>query len=108
MNTLPEGFDHITRLHASRTALVFNDTRLTFDELRARVNSLARELQRRNIQVGDCVGVMFRNSPDFVVAYWSILNAGAVAVPLNDHYQQNEIAYFVDACNLKMILTGES
>ena len=108
MKTLPDLFAHITRTHASHNALVYNEQRFTFDDLRTRAYTLAQALQQRGIRVGDRVGLMFRNSPDYVSAYWAILNAGALAVPLNDHYQQNEILYFIDACELKLILTNEN
>lgn len=108
IKTLPNLFSHITHTSASHPALVSNDRALSYAELRARVNTLAAELQRRDIRVGDRVGVMFRNSAEFVIAYWAVLNVGALAVPLNDHYQHNEILYFIDACELKMILTDES
>lgn len=108
MNTLPDLFSHITTTYAARNALVFGERTLTYAELQARVFTVAAELTRREIHPGDRVGLMFRNSPEYVIAYWAILNAGALAVPLNDHYQQNEIAYFIDACELKLILTDES
>lgn len=108
MQTLPELFDRITQTYASRTAIVSSDGALTYADVRARVFALAAELARRGIRPGDRAGVLFRNSADFVIAYWAVLNAGAVAVPLNDHYQQKEILYFVDTCELKLILTGES
>ena len=108
MQTLPELFALQTSAHASHTAIVSGELTLTYAELRDRVYSLSAEMQARGIRVGDRVGVLFRNSPEFVIAYWAVLNAGALAVPLNDHYQQNEILYFIDACELKLILTNES
>lgn len=108
MNTLPALFEHITTAHAARPALVIGERTITYAELRERALTVAAALSQRSIRPGDRVGLMFRNSPTYVIAYWAILNAGALAVPLNDHYQQNEIAYFIDACELKLILTDES
>lgn len=108
MQTLPELFARQTATHAAHNAIVYGERVLTYDELRARVYTLAAEMQARGVRVGDRVGVLFRNSPEFVIAYWAVLNAGALAVPLNDHYQQNEILYFIDACELKLILTNAS
>lgn len=108
MQTLPELFARQTETHAARRAIVFGDRTLTYADLRERVYTLSAEMQARGIRVGDRVGVMFRNSPEFVIAYWAVLNTGALAVPLNDHYQQKEILYFIDACELKLILTNES
>lgn len=108
IQTLPELFSQQTQTHAARNAIVFGEHTLTYAGLRERVYTLAAEMQARGIRVGDRVGVLYRNSPDFVIAYWAVLNVGALAVPLNDHYQQKEILYFIDACELKLILTNES
>lgn len=108
MQTLPELFSNVTTAYASRLAIAWGELTLTYAEVRVRVYTLAAELQRRGVRVGDRVGIMFRNSPDFCIAYWAILNAGALAVPLNDHYQRNEILYFIDECDLSLILTDET
>lgn len=108
MKTLPELFAHTTQKYARNNAVVSGERALTYAELRGQVYTLAAELARRGIRVGDRVGVIFRNSPEFVIAYWAILNAGAIAVPLNDHYQQKELLFFIDACEIKLILTDES
>lgn len=108
MQTLPDLFAHLTDKYSAHTALVDGARSLTFAELRERVMTLAAELARRGIRPGDSVGIMFRNSSEFVIAYWAVLNAGGLAVPLNDHYQQNEILYFIDECELVLILTDES
>jgi long-chain acyl-CoA synthetase len=108
MRTLPELFLHNTAAFAARSALVAAERTFTYADLRARVLALAAELGRRGVRPGDRVGVMLRNSPEFVIAYWAIVSAGAVAVPLNDEYRHNEILYFIDACGLSLILTSES
>lgn len=108
IQTLPGLFLYITNLHGSRPAIVTQGHTLTYAELRAQVFRLAGKLTRRGIRPGDRVAILFRNSPEFVIAYWAALNAGALAVPLNEHYQQNELAYFIDACGLQLILTDGS
>lgn len=108
IQTLPELFAHLTHVHAGRPAVVTATRAVSYGELRAQVYRLAGELTRLGIRPGDRVGILFRNSPEFVIAYWAALNTGALAVPLNEHYQQNEVAYFIDACALQLILTDES
>jgi len=108
MRTLLDLFDRNTAAFADRPALVTPERTLTYADLRARVLALAAELTRRGVRPGGRVGVMLRNSPEFVIAYWAILETGAVAVPLNDQYRQNEILHFIDECGLSLILTNES
>lgn len=106
--TLPELFAEITATYAARPAIVTGEQTVTYAELGERVRAVAAELERRGVRRGDGVGILFRNSAEFVIAYWAALYAGALAVPLNAHYQRNEILYFIDECQLKIILTNES
>ena len=50
---------------------------------------------------------MLPNSSEFVIAYLASVAAGAVVVPLNDHYALNEVTYFVDECGISLLITSE-
>jgi long-chain acyl-CoA synthetase len=98
----------VAREHAARPALVSGERTLTYAELYMRVTSLAVELERNGIRPGDRVGLLLHNSPEFVIGFLAIVAAGALAVPLNDHYQQNELQYFIDECGVPLLITAES
>jgi acyl-CoA synthetase (AMP-forming)/AMP-acid ligase II len=51
---------------------------LTYGELEDRSARLAGLLREKGIEVGDRVGVMLPNVPDFPVAYYGVLRAGAI------------------------------
>jgi long-chain acyl-CoA synthetase len=59
-------------------------TSITYRELRDRAHRAGILLAQRGIKPGDRVLLISENSPDWVLAYFAILFAGAVAVPL-DH-----------------------
>ena len=106
--TIPEMLSAVAIVHAARPALVSGERTIPYTELLTRVNALAAELERQGIRPGDRVGLLLRNSPEFVIGFLAIVTAGALAVPLNDHYQQNELQYFIDECRVSVLITAES
>jgi long-chain acyl-CoA synthetase len=76
-------------------ALLFGDASITYaelDELTTRVAGLLRE---RGVQRGDRVGVMLPNVPEFAIAYYGALRAGAVVVPMNVLLKQREVSFYL-------------
>ncbi len=76
-----------------RTALVCEGTRLSYAELQAATNQVANGLVQAGIQKGDKVALSCQDVPSFVIAYYGILKAGAVVMPLNVLLKPREIAY---------------
>ncbi len=71
------------------------------DELSARMATLLRE---KGLQAGDRVGVMLPNVPQFPVAYYGVLRAGAVVVPMNVLLKRREIAFYLEDSGAKLLL----
>ncbi|MBA3865644.1 MAG: long-chain fatty acid--CoA ligase [Solirubrobacterales bacterium] len=71
------------------------------DELSAR---LATMLLERGLDPGDRVGVMLPNVLEFPVAYYAVLRAGGVVVPMNVLLKQREIAFYLGDSGAKMLL----
>ncbi len=64
--------------------LIFYDTAIDFARFLDETQRLAGFLQRRcNVRQGDRVLLLMQNSPQFVIAYYGILRANAVVVPVN-------------------------
>jgi fatty-acyl-CoA synthase len=72
------------RRHPNKPSLVFYDTSITFGEVFEEAQRIAGFLQQRcGVGKGDRVLLFMQNSPQFVIAYYGILRADAVVVPLN-------------------------
>src|SRR5579875_2792452 len=69
--------------HPDKAALVATDETLTWSGLDLRVDRMAAGLADRLPEVGARVGLLLPNGIDFAVAYFAILRAGLVAVPMN-------------------------
>ncbi|BBO81346.1 long-chain fatty acid--CoA ligase [Desulfosarcina ovata subsp. sediminis] len=66
-----------------KVAVIHEKARATYGQINEDANRLARFLLSRDIRIGDRVVIMLENSIEYIVAYYGILKAGAVAVPLS-------------------------
>ncbi len=81
--------------HGQSAALKLDDVVLSYadlDDASARVAGLLRD---RGVGPGDRVGIMIPNVPQFAVAYYGVLRAGGVVVPMNVLLKQREVAYYL-------------
>ncbi len=85
-------------------AVRLGETELSYAELDERSARLATLLAERGVQPGDRVGVMLPNVPEFPVAYYGVLRAGAVVVPMNVLLKRREIAFYLSDSGAKLLL----
>ena len=79
---------------AERTYLVYEDESLTFGEAHASVRHLAHSLvDHYGVGPGDRVAIAMRNYPEWVLAYWATLCAGAAVVGVNAWWTSAELEY---------------
>jgi long-chain acyl-CoA synthetase len=89
--------------HGDRTALRLDDAAITYaqlDEASARVAALLRD---RGVEPGDRVGVMLPNVPYFAVAYYGVLRAGGVVVPMNVLLKGREVKFYLEDPQAKVL-----
>jgi long-chain acyl-CoA synthetase len=84
----------LSALHGDDDFLVYEDERITFAEHFRMAAGLAGTLiERFGIEKGDRVAIAMRNLPEWVMAFWASIAAGAVVVPLNAWWTGPELAY---------------
>ena len=69
--------------YPNREAIVFGDWRITYRELESLIYKTAHYLRALDIGPGDCVAIISRNCPEFIVAEMAILKLGATVVKFN-------------------------
>jgi fatty-acyl-CoA synthase len=87
------------------TALRYLSHTVTWQGLRRRVAALALSLSRRGVGAGDRVMILMLNRPEFVEAALAVNMLGGVAVPLNFRLTAAEIAFLVEDCQARVIIT---
>ncbi|MDX1645200.1 MAG: long-chain fatty acid--CoA ligase [Thermoanaerobaculia bacterium] len=93
--------EHSARRRPERTAVVFADHRLSYARIDAAANQVAAGLVELGIEPGDKVALTCPNLPYFPIAYYGILKAGAVVVPLNVLFKRREVAYHLEDSDAK-------
>src|SRR6185503_14455119 len=91
--TLPELLARAARRYPQRTALIYFGTRLAYRRLLEQVNRCAAGLQALGVRPGDRVALMTQNCPQFVIAYFGALRAGAVVTPTSPIYTPREAGH---------------
>ncbi len=81
--TLADIFRASAQVHASKAALFFNDTSLTYAELDRWSDAMADHLYQNGIKPGDPVGIWWPRGLELHVAVLGIVKAGASYVPLD-------------------------
>lgn len=79
-----------------RTALIFQNTRLSYKELRRRAEIFAASLRLLGVNPGDRVALMLPNLPQTIIAFWGVLKAGGVLVMTNPLYMETEIIHHME------------
>lgn len=75
-----------------RLHIVQGDRRVTFADLRRDVAAKAVHLRAEGLQPGEFVFLLGWNSPDWVINFWAVLEAGAVPVLANGWWSEQEVA----------------
>jgi amino acid adenylation domain-containing protein/non-ribosomal peptide synthase protein (TIGR01720 family) len=88
------------------TALVYNNNKITYRDLNAQANRLARHLAQV-IGPGSnlTAGVMVDRSPEMVVAVLGVLKAGAAYVPIDPEYPADRINSILDDAGVAILIT---
>jgi len=106
--TLLTLLDQMSRRHEVAVALSFVEdtglTRVTFRDLRARAASTAARLAAQGVGKGSRVVLMASNHPDWAVAYFGILWAGATAVPVDPTFTHDAFSRIVSGSNAQAVV----
>lgn len=89
-----------------REALVFPDRVFTYGALDRAARNWAAAMIALGVQPGQHVGLFMPTCPEFIVAFYGISMAGAVAVPINARYQSHELAYLTRDADLVVLVTA--
>ena len=94
--------------HATKTALIVASTgeRITFEQLEAEADRVAAGLHALGVQPGDRVAIGMPNVPHFVYAYFGVLRAGGVVLPLNIMLTEQETQAILEDSGTKVVLSG--
>ena len=89
----------------SAVAIVWGDQRISYGELNARANRLARRLRLRDVGPDRLVGLALARSPEMMVALLAVLKAGGAYLPLDPDYPAERLAHMLRDSGATLVLT---
>ncbi|MEY9964253.1 long-chain acyl-CoA synthetase [Streptacidiphilus sp. MAP12-16] len=94
------------RTHGGRTAVRQDRTALTYAQLDDASARMARLLHADGVRPGDRVALVLPNVTVFPIAYYAVLRAGAVVVPINPLLKAREMAFVLQDSGIRTVVTA--
>ncbi|QUQ68746.1 non-ribosomal peptide synthetase [Kutzneria sp. CA-103260] len=100
-----ELFEGRVRMHPDAVAVVHGDRRLTYRELNARANRLARALLARGLRREGVVAVVTERNLDWMAAVIAVFKAGGVYLPIEPHLPADRVTAMLRRADCWFVLT---
>ena len=96
------------RRYPDKTAIAYYGSSLSYAVLEQEVTALAGFLQQRcGVARGDRVLLYAQNSPQFIIAYYAILRADGVVVPVNPMNKSEELAHYIGDSDARVAIAAQ-
>jgi amino acid adenylation domain-containing protein len=103
--TVPRLFEEQVASRPQQPGVVSGHEKLSYSELNARANQLARYLRGRGAGAETLVGICIERSVDMAVGILGILKSGAAYLPLDPDYPAERLSWMVKDSNVALVLT---
>jgi long-chain acyl-CoA synthetase len=106
--TVVEMLERAVQSYPNKACTILNDSVITYQQMDELSDRLAASFASLGIRKGDRIGFLMNNIPQFVLAYFAVLKAGAIVVAMNPLYTSQEIVSQVNDAGVEMMLVMES
>jgi amino acid adenylation domain-containing protein/non-ribosomal peptide synthase protein (TIGR01720 family) len=103
--TIQELFEEQAERVPDNIAVALGDETITYRELNARANRLARTLRARGLKPDSVAGIMAEQSVDMVVGIIAILKAGGAYLPIDPNDPEDRLRYIIADSGAELVLT---
>jgi long-chain acyl-CoA synthetase len=104
-----QNFLHIAASQCpSKVATDFFGSEMTYSQVRTQVLCLANSLLQIGVKKGDRIGLALPNCPQYLIAYYAILSAGAIVVNLNPYYTHDELKFMLENTKTRLLITFDA
>ena len=95
--------------HAGKTAVFWGSEEISYETLLQSTSRVAAHLRGKlTVQPGDRVALWMKNCPEFIPAFFGVLFAGGVVVPINNFLKPDEVAFILRDAGVNVIITDDS
>ena len=107
-SSVHELFEQQVECSPDAPALLFDEQKVTYQELNARANQLAHYLNKKGVAAETRVGICLERSPEMIVGLLGILKAGCAYVPLDPDYPHARLKFMLEDAEVPLLLTQKS
>ena len=104
--TIIQLFEKQVKLTPNNTAIVFEDSSITYKELNEKANQLARYLKEQGIESNKFVGIMLPRSIELIISIIGTLKTGACYIPIDPTYPDKRIKYMLEDSSADLLITN--
>jgi fatty-acyl-CoA synthase len=106
--TISHNLELSAKRYPQHAAIRFFGTGLSYTEFLGEVERFAGWLTRRaGVKRGDRVVLYMQNSPQWLIAYYGVLRADAVAVPVNPMNRAAEVAHYISDSGARVVICAQ-
>ena len=103
--TVHQIIEEMVDRHPDRVAVSCEDQSLTYRELNARANRLARRLRAQGVEPDTLVGILMDRSVDMIVATLGVLKSGGAYLPILPEYPKDRILFMLENSGAPILIT---
>lgn len=102
--SVSQAFDEVTEKWKDKTAVIFYGRKISYRDLREKVDRFATALADLGIKKGDRVALLLLNSPEHIIAFYGVIKAGAIVTPISPVYVSPEIKHQLEDSGAESII----
>lgn len=108
MKTIKKLFEDYSTLYADKVMFENSgDVNYTFSQLREKVREMQSMLYYYGVRKGDKVGLLMPDSPRWMIAFFAVVNMGAVVIPVTSYRDASTIMSITNAVNCKFLILAD-
>lgn len=98
--------ENSAEIFPDKVAVVYENKRITYSQINHAANHLADYLIQIGIKKGCLIPMIFENSPEYIIVYFGIMKAGAVAVPLGTDLKPDSISFYIKELDTRILIAS--
>lgn len=92
-------------LHPDATAILHQNTKLSYQELKLKVDALASHLQQCGVKKGNMIPTLLPRSPELIISLLAIMKCGGIYLPISTFLPMDRIDYILKDSNSQYCIT---
>ncbi|HEY9671464.1 MAG TPA: AMP-binding protein, partial [Waterburya sp.] len=105
---LHQTFLKAVKQYPEKTAIVYDQQRINYQELYNRVVRFSKALRSIGVKKFDCIAIVLPNCPEFVISFYAAAILETIALPLNPAFKEGEINFYLNDTGASVVITDKA